>query len=461
MRLGSICRIVIAATLCSVQLYAAEAVNEQARFREIYQQLIEINTTQSQGTAKAATAMRQWLLGAGFTTNEIQIFEPVNNQGNLVARLKGTGQKKPLLLLAHLDVVEARAADWKTDPFKLQERDGYFIGRGVIDDKAMAASFVSVLAQLKREGFRPQRDIVLALTSGEEALEGANGASWLVDHQRQLIDAEFGINEGGRGELKDGKPSVHVMQVGEKQYVTYELEVTSPGGHSARPTGDNAIYTLSEALLRIGQFRFPLNITDAARVYFERTARFSSGQVAEDMKAVAAGQAGAAAIDRISTRPDLVGMLRTTCVATQVKAGQAENALPQRAWATVNCRVLPNESDSQVEAKLKELAGSKVVLRVVQKSVPAPPSPLMPAIMKPAEQVTEQMWPGVPVIPAMGVSTTDSRWLRAAGIPMYGISGIFVNPADTGVHGMNEHAGVKQIYDGREFLYRLIKALAE
>ena len=251
------------------------------------------------------------------------------------------------------------------------------------------------------------------------------------------------------------------MQVGEKQYVTYELEVTSPGGHSARPTGDNAIYTLSEALLRIGQFRFPVNLTDTARLYFERNARFSSGQIAEDMRAVAVGQAGAAAIDRISARPDLVGMLRTTCVATQVKAGQAENALPQRAWATVNCRVLPNESDSQAEAKLKELAGPKVAVRVIQKSVPAAPSALNPAIMKPAEQITEQMWPGVPVIPAMGVSTTDSHWLRAVGIPMYGISGIFVNPADTGVHGMNEHVGVKQIYDGREFLYRFIKAIAE
>lgn len=436
------------------------AQNEAEKFLDIYRQLIEINTTHSAGdTTEAARAMKQRLLDAGFSDQDIEIIEPFPKKGNLVARFRGTGTKKPLLLLAHTDVVEAKKEEWKTDPFKLQEQDGRFIARGAIDDKAMASAYISILAQLKQEGFVPSRDIIVALTADEESGD-ENGATWLVNNRRKQIDAEFGINEGGRGELKNGKPFIHVLQLGEKTYMQYEFEATGPGGHSARPTPANTIYDLSEALVRLRQYGFPVQLNEASRAYFERSAALQDASTAADFREAATGSPSAAALARLSTKPHIVGLLRSTCVATMLQAGHAPNALAQTAKASVNCRALPGEDLNFIDEKLKEIAGPKVKVTRTRMENPAPGSPMKSALIDAAAEISEQMWPGIPLIPTMGVSTTDSRDFRAAGIPMYGVSGLFVDPEKTGVHALNENIGKKELLDGREFLYRLIKRLA-
>ena len=452
----------LAALAWAPQLRAQPMGAEAARFRAIYQELVEIDTSRSTGdTTAAARAMRQHLLAAGFPEGDVQLIEPFPKKGNLVLRYRGSGRQKPLLLLAHIDVVEARREDWKTDPFKLVERNGQFIARGAIDDKAMAAAFVSLLGQLKREGFTPGRDIVLALTADEErGNEPSNGAAWLLKHHRTLVEAEYGINEGGRGELKDGKPFVHVVQLGEKTFVQFEFEAIGPGGHSARPTPDNTLYDLAEALVRLRQYRFPVRLNEAARTYFQRSAALEDSALTSDFLAVAGGNPPPEVVERLSNKPAIIGLLRTTCVATMAHAGHAPNALPQVARATINCRALPDENLDFVASELARIAGPKVKLKRVRQDDPAPGSPMNPAVMGSIERISAQMWPNVPVVPTMGVSTTDSRRFRAAGIPMYGVSGLFVDPNDTGVHGLDEHIGVQQLHDGREFLYRLVKALA-
>ena len=453
----------LAALTVAVSAQAQPLSAETQRFRALYQELIEINSSHSGGgTTKVAQAARAHLLAAGFAPAEVEVLEPFPQKGNLLVRFKGTGAKRPLLLLAHIDVVEAKREDWKTDPFKLQEKDGVFTARGAIDDKAMAASYISALTQLKREGFVPNRDIILALTADEELGDsGANGAAWLLKERRQDVDAEFGINEGGRGELRGGKPVTHVMQVGEKTYLDYELEATGPGGHSARPTVDNTLYDLAEALVRLRQYRFPVQLNDAVKTYFQRSApQQQDAALKADFLAVASGNPSSEVLERLSNRAPIIGLLRSTCVATMAQAGHAPNALPQSAKATVNCRALPDDDVNQITAKLKEIAGPKVQVKTLSHESSAPSSPLRPDLMQAVEHLTTEMWPGVPVIPTMGVSSTDSRQFRAVGIPMYGVSGLFVDPEDTGVHGLNEHIGVQQLYDGREFMYRLIKALA-
>ena len=441
---------------------AADAAAEQILFREIYQELIEINTSHSAGdNTRAANVMAKRLRDAGFTTADMQIFEPFPRKGNLVLRYKGSGDKKPMLLIAHLDVVEAKREDWTTDPFKLQESGGYFTARGSIDDKAMASSFVSVLGQLKREGYTPKRDIILALTSDEERGDvPSNGIYWLVKNQRALIEADFGINEGGGGELKDGKPNLHRMQVAEKVYVTYELESTNPGGHSSVPRPDNAIYQLTEALTRIAKHEFPVKMSEVTKVYFERSAAFASGQEAADMRAVARDNPDMAAVGRLSAKAFYNAQFRTTCVTTMLEAGHAENALPQRAKATLNCRILPNDDAAEVERSVKALAGDKVAVRPLYPPTLSPPSPLRADVLSVVEKLTSQMWPGVPVVPSMSTGATDSRFLRNIGIPVYGVSGLFVEPSDYRAHGLNERILVKHLYEGREFLYRLVKELA-
>jgi acetylornithine deacetylase/succinyl-diaminopimelate desuccinylase-like protein len=359
-------------------------------------------------------------------------------------------------------VVEALRSDWKTDPFVLQESGGYFTARGSIDDKAMAAAFVSILSQLKREGFTPKRDIVLALTADEERLDvPSNGTYWLVNNRRELIDAEFAINEGGGGELREGKPFLQRLQVAEKMYSTYELTVRNKGGHSALPVADNAIYTLSEALLRISAHRFPVKLAEVTRSYFERSATLSTGQLASDMRAVAGGEAGAEAIDRLSQSASYNAQLRTTCVATRVNAGHAENALPQTASAIVNCRILPHDDAKAVDAEVRRLAGAKVEIKQLNPPLASPPSPLRPDVMKVIEELTQEMYPGIPVVPAMSTGATDSRFLRNLGIPVYGVSGLFVDPADNRIHGLDERIEIPRLYAGREFLYELVKRLAQ
>jgi acetylornithine deacetylase/succinyl-diaminopimelate desuccinylase-like protein len=437
---------------------------EQQRFHDIYKELVEINTTNSSGdNTEAAKAMQKHLLAAGFKAEDVQLFEPYPRKGNLVVRYRGTGGRKPVLLLAHIDVVEAKREDWKTDPFKLKEDDGYFTARGSSDDKAMAASFVSILSQLKRENFTPERDIILALTADEELGDvPSNGAFWLVNNQRSAIDAEFGINEGGGGQLNQGKPILHRVQVAEKMYTTYKIEVRDVGGHSSLPTATNPLYELSAALNRLGAYRFPAKLSEVTRAYFERSAQFETGQRADDMRAVASGKGSEAAIDRLSATPLYNALLRTTCVATQVNAGHAENALPQSAKAVVNCRILPHDDPAEVDATLKKvLGGERLTMVASNPPLRSPASPLRPDVTGVIEKLTEQMWPGVPVIPAMSTGATDSRFMRNAGIPMYGVSGIFSEPSDARAHGLDERVAIPRLYDGREFMYRMVKALSQ
>jgi acetylornithine deacetylase/succinyl-diaminopimelate desuccinylase-like protein len=456
---------ILPCTLALAGLCTAHAAppSDTGLAKEIYKQLIEINTTHSAGsTTEAARAMQKRLLDAGLPGADIEVIEPFPRKGNLVARYRGTGARRPLLLLAHLDVVEARPSDWKTDPFKLREQGGYYVARGAVDDKAMAAAYVSVLCQFKREGFTPNRDIVMALTADEErGGTPENGAQWLVRNRRSLVEAEYGINEGGRGELRHGQPIAHIVQVAEKTYVDYQFEATGPGGHSARPTPDNPVYDLAEALVRLRQFQFPVRLNELARAYFDRSApvqELASEQA--DFRGAATGSPSEEVLGRLSARPSIVGLLRTTCVATMVEAGQAPNALAQRATATINCRALPGEDLAAIGTALAEIAGSKVKVTRLAQEEPAPASPLDPVVLGAVERISAAMWPGVPVVPTMGVSTTDSRAFRAAGIPMYGVSGLFVDPDQSGVHGLNEKVGIKQVEDCREFLYRLVKTLA-
>src|SRR5262249_47834213 len=410
----------------------------------------------------AAKGREQRLRDAGFAPPDSQGVDPFPKKGNLVLRFPGDGTRWPLLLLAHLDVVEAKREEWQTDPFTLVETDGYFTARGAADDKAMAAAFVSILSQLKREGFTPHRDLILALTADEErGGVSTNGARWLTQTRREWIDAEFGINEGGGGELISGKPTIQRIQVAEKIYTTYELVAHNAGGHSSLPRPDNAIYELTGAVSRIGQYTFPVKLGPVTRDYFARSAAFFTGQRARDMQSVGAGQTDPDTIARLSMEPLYNATLRTTCVTTMLSAGHAETALAQTARATVNCRVLPWDELAEVDQKLKELVGTPTI-EITQTMAPttSPPSPLTATILEPVEQISAELWPGVPVIPTLSTGATDSLWLRNAGIPMYGVSGIFVDVNDVHAHGLNERVEQGRLYEGREFLYRLIKRLA-
>ena len=442
---------------------ASEARSFQQPFFNIYKELVEINTTNSVGsTTLAAKAMKKRLIAAGFTEKDINIIEPFPRKGNLVVRYKGNGSKKPILLLAHLDVVEANANDWPTDPFTLTQKDGYLIARGAVDDKAMASSFVSILIQLKQQGFIPSRDIILALTADEEIVASkANGVAWLIKHHRTLVDADFAINEGARGVLKNDKPFTHIIQLADKTYVDYLLTVTGPGGHSARPTQANTIYDLSEALIRLKQHTFPVMLNNLARAYFEKTALVSDGQLANDMRSLASKSPTDDAIERMTRIPYIVGLLRSTCVATMLKAGHAPNALSQQSEATVNCRILPDHDPSMFEAEFKNVVGNKVTVKVIKRSSPSPRSPLRKDVITSIEKISEQLWSGTPVIPTQGVSTTDSGLFRKAGIPVYGVSGMFVDPSKVGTHGVNEKIKKRDLFNGREFLYRLVIDLSQ
>jgi acetylornithine deacetylase/succinyl-diaminopimelate desuccinylase-like protein len=458
--------LIIALTLvASVTVASAQPQTaEEREFRQIYQELVEINTTDSVGdNTRAAEAMAARLRAAGFPESDVQVLAPHPKKGNLVARLRGTGARKPLLLLAHLDVVEARREDWSTDPFKLVEKDGYFYGRGTIDDKAMAAIFVDSLLRLKREGFMPDRDLIVALTADEELGTSSkhNGVRWLLANHRHLIEAELALNEGGGGELRDGRRLVNRLQTSEKVPMNFRLEVLNPGGHSSRPMKDNAIYQLAEGLVRLGKFDFPARLNETVRQFFERSAALQTGRLADDMRAVARTPPDADALARLSADPAYNSVMRTTCVATRLDAGHANNALPQMARAVVNCRMLPGERAEDVGRTLTEVVASdKITVTATSQEIASPPSSLNPEIMGHVERLTAEMWPGVLVIPTMSTGATDGRFLRNAGIPTYGVSGLFVDATDNRTHGKDERIGVKDLYGGREFLYRLVKALA-
>ena len=444
---------------------AQTLTSEQKQLREIYQELVEINTTDSVGdNTEAARAMAARLKAGGYTDADVQIIVPPGGtkKGNLVARLKGSGAKKPILLLAHLDVVEAKREDWERDPFKLIEENGYFYARGASDDKSMAAAFVANMIRMKREGFVPSRDIILALTADEEIIPTKfSGVEYLLKNHRNLIDAALALNEGGSGLLdKNGKPLYHGIQAGEKVFQTYRLEVTNPGGHSARPSRDNAIYHLADGLSRLGKFDFPFKLNEVTRAYFERASALESGQVAADMKAILREPPDPQALARLGNLPPYNALVRTTCVATMLEAGHATNALPQRARGVVNCRILPGEPVAEVEKTLvRVMADEKISIKPDGIAVLSPPPPLTTEIMLPVTGITTDIWPGTPVIPTMLVAATDGRFLNNAGIPTYGISGMFRDLDGGGVHGLNERIRVKSLYEGCEFLYRLVKAL--
>jgi acetylornithine deacetylase/succinyl-diaminopimelate desuccinylase-like protein len=446
-----------------VAAQAAELTPQQQAFRTIYQELVEIDTTDSVGdTAKAAEAMAARLKAGGVPAADVQVFATAPRKGNVVARLRGTGTLRPILLLAHLDVVEAKREDWHFDPFKLREADGTFGGRGVIDDKAMAAIFVANMIEYVKEGFRPERDIIVALTTDEELSDSPhNGVRFLLQHHRDLIDAEFAINEGGGAALRNGQPFRVGLQLAEKVYQTFMLEVTDPGGHSASGRRDNAIYRLSDALLRLSQFDFPPRLNAVTRGYFERLAKIETPANVAAINALLAGSSDAAVLAPLTNRPDYNAQMRTTCVPTVLAAGDVENALPQSARVTVNCRIMPDDPVADVEATLKRvLADEQVTLTRKGVAVLSSPSSINPEVLQTVARLTAEMWPGVTLNTTMSAGYTDNRWLRNAGIPAYGASGLFSDPGKNGVHGRNEHVGVKEVYDSKEFLYRLVKQLA-
>lgn len=433
---------------------------DQQLLREIFQQLIEINTSDSVGNCTAAAeAMAARLKGAGF--DDVQVLGPNERKGNLVARLKGagaTGARKPLLLLAHLDVVEAKREDWSFDPFRFLEQDGYYYGRGTSDDKAMAAIFIANLLRLRREGFKPDRDIIIALTADEEG-GNFNGVDWLLKNHPQLLEADFGLNEGGGGAIRQGRKLFNSVQASEKVFQSFRLEIKGKGGHSSRPVKDNVIYHLAAALQRLAQFDFPVNLNEVTKAYFGRVARIEGGENGKAMQNIVSGNSEAAAF--LSNIPAYNATLRTTCVATMLEAGHAENALPQTARATVNCRILPTETADYVQQTLtKVINDERITLTPVRPPKPSPPSPLRPDVLGAIETITSQMWPGVPVVPVMSTGATDSLYLRKAGVAMYGTSGIFGDIDDSRAHGRDERVGVKEFYDGQEYLYRLVKALS-
>jgi acetylornithine deacetylase/succinyl-diaminopimelate desuccinylase-like protein len=388
------------------------------------------------------------------------VLAPQPRKGNLVARYRGEGKRQPLLLLAHLDVVDARREDWTTDPFKLVERGNYFYGRGAIDDKAMAAIWVATFIRLRREGFTPDRDLILALTADEEG-GPHNGVKWLIENRRDAIDAALCLNEGGGSQSRNGRPLFHAVQTAEKTYQNFLLEVKGPGGHSSRPTRDNAIYRLAAGLTRLGKFEFPIRLNEVTTAYYRRMAELQTGQAAADMRAIASGRTDKNAIARITASPYDNAMLRTTCVATRQEAGHADNALPQTARALVNCRLLPGDSVAATQAAIvRALDDDRISVTALSAAEPSPASPLAPELLGAIERVARALWPDTPVIPTMSTGATDGMFLRRAGIPTYGVPGLFNDPDDNRAHGMDERLGVREFYEGREFLYRLVKALS-
>jgi len=456
----------VAASVCSLAFgwaAAAEPQDPHQLARALFKQLVEIKTTESGlGSTPAAEAMAQRLREGGFAAEDIHIVGPGGRKQNLVARLKGTGRKRPVLLIGHLDVVEALREDWTVDPFVFLEKDGYFYGRGTGDDKAMASILTANLIRLKQEGFKPDRDLILALTADEEGGK-FNGVDWLVKNHRDLIDAELAINEGGSGQMKGGKYLINEIGASEKVYQDFKLEVKNAGGHSSRPVRDNAIYHLSDALARLERFDFPLNLNEVTRTYFDRMAAFQrDAKVAADMRAVAKQPPDAQAAARLASGSSYFNaLMRTTCVATMLSGGHATNALPQLATANVNCRILPGEAPGAIKQKLTDvLADRAVAVSFVDEAKPSPPSPLQPQIMQPLELITKAMYPGAIVVPTMGTGATDGLYLRNAGIPTYGVEGLFYEIDDNRAHGRDERVGVKQYFEALEFQYRLIKALA-
>ncbi len=445
----------------------ASADDGQARFLATYKELVETNTTLSAGDCTlAAQRMAARLKQAGYPDADVRVFVPEGHpkEGGLLAQLHGTDPNaKAILMLAHVDVVEARREDWTRDPFTLIEEGGYFYGRGTSDMKAQAAVWVDNLVRYREEGLRPKRTIKLALTCGEETNGALNGAGWLADHERAAIDAQFAITEGVDGELDaQGNRIALGVLAAEKVSQNYLLEVTNPGGHSSRPVPDNAIYHLVRAVDRVSQYEFPVQLDDANRGYLSGMSRIVGGADGAAMAAVVANPGDTAAVAILDKNQNWHAMLRTTCVATTLAAGHATNALPQRARANINCRIFPGVSREEVrDVLVKVVADPAVAVLVPEVRGPvAQPAPLTAAILGPVKKIAQQMWPGVPVVPALEPGASDAQFLNPAGIPTYGITGMFTDADGGGIHGLNERIRIRSVYEGRTFLYRLVKAYA-
>lgn len=433
---------------------------DQHLAREIYKEMIEVNSGFSTGsTTPIAEAVAKRLKAAGFPDSDVFVGGVIPKKGNLVVRYHGTGARKPILLLAHIDVVEAKREDWSLDPFQLTEKDGYFYGRGTGDDKAQASIWIANLIRYKREGFTPDRDIIVALTADEEGGGPYSGIVWLIKNHRNLIDAEFALNEGGRGEADMGKPVANELQASEKIYADFRLEVHNPGGHSSLPVPENAIYRLAAALERLSKFQFPLKTNEVTQAYFTQLAEIENGPMAANLAQVGAGSHDA--MERIAAaNPSWNSMLRTTCVATQVEAGHAKNALPQLAAANINCRILPEDSVQYVEDALRRVIADPQVSITASPDSAAPASPLRLDLIKAIERVDDSMWPGIAIVPVMSTGATDGKYLREAGISTYGVQGIFFDRDDVRSHGRDERIRVRAYYEGQTFLYELVKSLA-
>ncbi len=430
--------------------------------RAIFSELIGMNTTLNMGSTKAAEAMARRLKEAGFDNRDLLIDGPQPDHKNLVVRYRGTGKSRPVLFIGHLDVVEALREDWTLDPFTLTEKDGYFYGRGTTDMKSEDAILVANLIRMKKEGFTPDRDLIVALTDHEENGD-CNGVKWLVNNRRELIDAEYCVNpDGGGGEIRNGKPAVMTIQTSEKVYIDYTFEVKNKGGHSAQPVLDNAIYHLSEALLKVADYNFPIMLNETTRLFFERSALMESGQTKTDMLAMGKEPLDLEAANRLAKLSPLFNSkMRTTCVATMLSGGHAENALPQTARANVNCRMLPDDNLDNVTSTLKRIVADTVVhVTCHYASVISPRSEIRTDVLEALENITASMWPGVIVTPVMSSGATDGKYLRAAGIPVFGISGVFAGD-DNRAHGRDERVGVKEFFDGAEFMFRMMKTLSK
>jgi acetylornithine deacetylase/succinyl-diaminopimelate desuccinylase-like protein len=460
---------ITAALAVSLTLPAAAQTNPgQARFRALYKELVETNTTLSSGDCTLlAQKMAAHLKDAGYPDTNLHPFAAAGHpkEGGLVAMLPGSDpHMKAVLLLGHIDVVEAKREDWTRDPFTLIEENGYFYGRGTADMKAQVAAWVDTMVRLKEEGFKNRRTIKMALTCGEETSTAFNGAGYLSTHDRDLIDAEFALNEGGGGRLDaSGKPLLMTVQAAEKFPQNYQLEVINPGGHSSRPVPNNAIYHLAAGLTKISAYAFPIEVSEITRPYFAKLAPQVGGDMGAAMAAFAKDPTDAKAAAMLASNPSYNAILHTTCVATLLNAGHANNALPQRADANINCRIFPGTSVEQVRAKLQELVADpeiKVTASDKRSDVPKGPQPLNPKIFGPVERLTTKYWPGIPVVPAMSAGATDGAFLTPAGIPTYGVSGVFGDPDGNGAHGLNERLRVKSVYDGRDFLYEIVKIYA-
>jgi acetylornithine deacetylase/succinyl-diaminopimelate desuccinylase-like protein len=450
--------------LAPLACFAASTMPPEADQRlahDIYKEIIEIKSGFTTGaTTPVVDAVAKRLRAAGFPESDIFIGGVIPTKANLVVRYRGTGKLKPILLLAHTDVVEAKREDWSMDPFVFTEKDGYYYGRGTSDDKAQAAIWIANLIRYKREGYKPDRDIIVALTADEEGGGPYNGVDWLVKNHRNLIDADLCLNEGGRGEMVNGKRISNSVQAAEKWYLDLRLEVRNKGGHSSQPVSDNAIYHLAGALVRISQLGFPLKTNETTRAYFAGMAKIDTTGAKADLAKTAEGDPEA--MKRIAqSSPAWNSMLRTTCVATLLEGGHATNALPQLAAANINCRVEPDDSLDYVMSTLKRvIADDQVKISITEQEENSPASPLRPELVRAMSRLTDTMWPGVVVLPTLSTGATDGRMLRAAGIPTYGVQGLFGERDDNRAHGRDERMMVTSFYEGQAFLYELVKTLA-